>query len=116
MSLKDRAHTRAEAAEEARHDAEQEARLEEQLSRWKRRAAWLGIALALSIATIVPFADGQPLHRYWGNAKFVVYLAMCLLSAFMYALGTAYVVWNYLRSIRAIHKFAPPGSQYRQGK
>lgn len=116
MSPKER--IRAEALEEARQDAEQEARIGRRLSQWKSRTAWLGVALALTIGAIIPFAEGQPLHQYAGNAtKLLVYLAMCLLAAFMYAAGTTYVVWNYQRNIRNIHrKFAPPLSKYRRGK
>ena len=118
MSLKDRARIRAEATEEARQDAEQEVQIQQRLHNWKRRTMWLGVALALCIGVIALFSEGQPLHQYAGaSTKFLVYLAMCLLAVFMYAAGTSYVVWNYLRDIRKIHKkFAPPGSRYRTGK
>ncbi len=116
MDSKERkARLRAEAADEARQDAEREGQLEQRLRSWKRRTFWLGIALALSIGTIVPFFEGQPLHQYAGSTtKVLVYLAMLLLAVFMYSAGTTYVCWNYLREIRKVHKkYAPPGSHYR---
>jgi uncharacterized membrane protein YidH (DUF202 family) len=108
---------RAEAAEEARQDEERESGIERRLRAWKRTTLWVGVALLLCILAIVPFADGGPLHQHAGNStKFLVYLAMCLLAVFMYAVGTSYVVWNYLRATRKTHKkFAPPGSNYRIG-
>ncbi len=117
MSFKNRARIRAEATEEARQDAEQEIQLQRRLRNWKRRMMWLGIALAFCIGAIAPFSEGQPLHQHAGSlTKLFVYLAMCLLAALMYAAGTSYVVWNYLRDIRKIHKkFAPPGSKCRAG-
>ena len=118
MSLKDRARVRAEALEEFRQDAEQERQLQECLSNWKRRTMWVGVALALCIGAIAPFTEGSPLHQYWGRSTTVlVYLAMCLFSAFVYAAGITYTFWKYLRDIRKIHeKFTPPFIKYRTGK
>lgn len=113
----ERTERRIAAAEEARQDAEREAVMERRLRSWKHRTLWVGVALALCIGAIVPFSDGMPLHQYAGSStKVLVYLAMCLLAAFMYAAGTTYNVWNYLRDTRRIHqKFAPPGSKHRTG-
>jgi len=119
MSNKDiRARLRAEAAEEARQDDEQEAQISLRLRKWKRGTAWLGIALAASIVSVVPFSKGYPLHEHAESAgKFLVYLSMILLTAFMWAGATTYNFWRYLRATTGIHrKFAPPGSKYRTGK
>ena len=118
MSLKDRARVGAEALEELRQDAEQERQIQECLRNWKRRTIWVGVALALCIGAIAPFTEGLPLHQYGGRSTTVlVYLAMCLFSAFVYAAGITYTFWKYLRDIRRIHKkFTPPFIKYRTGK
>jgi len=101
--------------QEAREDEEQAARIELRLRRWRRGTAYLGIGLAASIAAVVPFLSGYPLHDRWDVVgKKILLLTMCLLLVFIYAAGTTYNFWSYLRGIRAIHrKFAPPGSKYR---
>jgi len=118
MSLQDRARVRAEALEELRQDAEQERQIQEWLSNWKRRTMWLGVALALCIGAIAPFTEGLSLHQYAGSStKVLIYLAMCLFSAFVYAAGITCMYWKYLRDIRKIHKkFTPPFIKYRTGK
>ena len=118
MSLKEaKARARAAAEEEAKQDAEREALMGRRLRSWKLRTLWLGVALALCIGAIAPFSEGMPLHQYAGSStKLLVYLAMCLLAAFMYAVGTLYVVWNYLRDTKRINRtFAPPGGRGRAG-
>jgi hypothetical protein len=110
MSLKNKARVRAEAIEEARQHAEQEIEAQQYVRKWKRRTMWLGVAFALCIGVIAPFTEGLPLHQYAGRSTTVlVYLAMCLFSAFMFASAMTYVFWKYLRDIRKIHKeFTPP--------
>jgi hypothetical protein len=118
MSLKE-SKERAKAAvmDEVRRDAEREALMKSRLRSWKRRTLWLGIALAVCTGAIAPFSDGMPLHQSAGRSTtFLVYLAMCLLSAFMYSAGTVYVVWKYLKDTRRINRAcAPPGSKNRAG-
>jgi hypothetical protein len=119
MSFKDiKARLRQEAAEEAMQAAEQEAQIEQSIRKWKRRTIYLGVALATSIGSVVPFSEGHPLHGYAGvGGKFFVYLSMCLLAVFMYAAGITYSFWQDLRDTKTAHrKFAPPGSKYRTGK
>jgi len=113
-----KARIRKDAMDEARQDEEQEARLKNNLRKWKRAATWLGIGLAVSIATIVPFLKGHSLHDLWDTVgKKILGLSMCLLVGFMYAAGIAYTRWWYLKGVREINKkFAPPGSKYRMGK
>jgi hypothetical protein len=113
-----KARLRAEATEEARQADEQEARISLRLRKWKRGTAWLGISLAASIAAVVPFLYGNPLHDQWDEiGKKLLLLSMGLLAAFMWAGATTYNFWRYLRATKETHrKFAPPGSKYRTGK
>jgi hypothetical protein len=113
-----KARLRAEAAEEAWQADEQEARIGLRLRKWKLGTAWVGIALAASIISVVPFSKGYPLHEHAESVgKFLVYLSMILLTAFVWAGATTYNFWRYLRDTKETHrKFAPPGSKYRAGK
>jgi hypothetical protein len=112
------ARIRKEAVDEAREAEEQELRIEQRLRKWKRSTISLGIALIASIAGVVPFLDGYPLHDYWDAVgKKILLLSMGLLPAFMWTTVTTYNFWRYLRDTRETHrKFAPPGSKYRAGK
>ena len=112
-----KARIREEAADEARQDEEQEARTEQRLRKWKRGTILLGIAVVASIAAVIPFLAGQPLHAYWDAiGKRILQLAMGMFLAFVYVAGTYSTFWKYLRDMKKIHrKFAPPGSKYRTG-
>ena len=86
---------------ERRRDAEQESDVAQRLRKWKRATICLAIALAASIGSVVPFLEGHTLHEHFaGGAKYLIYLSMCLLSLFMYAAGTTYNFWSYLRALR----------------
>jgi hypothetical protein len=100
------------AMEEKAQDKETELQIEGCLQRWRRRAIWLGIALLGSIAAVVPFLYGYPLHGQWDAVgKKLLVVSMCLLPACMYAVGTTFSFWLYLRNIRKIHReLAPPDS------
>jgi len=94
---------RIRLAQERQQDSMDDTRLTERLQKWKRGTAWLGIALAGSVGSVVPFSKGHSLHDYSPTVgKALVILSMCLLSAFMYAAGTAYNFWWYRRSMRKI--------------
>ena len=117
MSFRElRARVLEEAAQEVRQDEELEARIEQSLQKWRRGAIFLGIALVASIAAVIPFLYGHPLHDQWDVVgKKILLLSMCLWLAFIYTAGTTYVFWSYGRAITKIHrKFAPPGSKYRK--
>jgi nicotinamide riboside transporter PnuC len=104
--------------DEAQQDEEQEERINRRLTNWMRGTKYLGLALFLSIAAVVPFLSGYSLHYRWDAlGKKIVVLAMILFVSFVYAAGTTYNFWVYLRGIKSLHrKFAPPGSKYRIGK
>lgn len=108
-SVKER--IRAEAAEEAKQDEEKEARIELRLRKWKRATMLLGVALVASLLAVTPFAYGHPLHNLWDAVgKRIMQVSAVLFLAFMYAAGTSYTFWSYLRAMKKIHKrFAPPG-------
>ena len=84
----------------------------------ERGTALSGAALAASIAAVVPFLYGYPLHDHWDAwGKKILLVTMCVFVVFIYAAATTYNFWSYLRGIREIHrKFAPPDSKYRTGK
>ena len=89
---------------EKRRDAEQESEVAQRLRKWKRATICLAVALAASIGSIVPFLEGHILHEHFaGGAKYLIYLSMCLPSLFMYAAGTTYNFWSYLRALRKIN-------------
>jgi len=113
VNKKTKAYLRETAADERRQAQELEADIEQRLRKWKRGTVWLGIALASSIVGVVPFLYGYPLHDYWDAiGKKILVLSMCLLSLFMYSVGTTYNFWSYLRTTKNIHrKFAPPDSR-----
>ncbi len=103
---------REEAAEEEREDRELEGRIEARLRRWKLGTIWLGVALSISVGSVVPFLYGYPLHGLWDAVgKKLLVLSMCLLPVFMYAAATTFNFWLYLRDIKKIHReFRPTGS------
>ena len=109
--MKDKAkQKRIRLEEERRRGAEQESSVTQRLRKWKRATTCLGIALAASIGAIVPFLEGHALHEYFaGVGKPLIYLSMCLLSVFMYAAGTTYNFWSYLRALRNINGNASTG-------
>lgn len=101
------------AAAEGEQYKETELQIEQCLRKWKRRAIWLGIALLGSVAAVVPFLYGYPLHNQWDSVgKKLLLLSMCLLPACVYAVGIAFSFWLYLRNIKKIHReFSPPDSK-----
>lgn len=111
-------HMQNEYDEETMLDRQKEEWIEKRLKRWKGGTIWLGIALVSSIAAVVPFLYGYPLHESWDAVgKKILVLSMFLLPIFMYALGITYSFWSYLRAIKKIHRdFAPPGREPQDGK
>jgi hypothetical protein len=94
---------RIQLTEERQKSVNDDDMLTQRLRKWKRGTACLGIALAVSVGSVVPFSKGHSLHEYAPSlGKAFVILSMCLLSAFMYAAGTTYNFWRYRRSMRKI--------------
>lgn len=109
MSINSRSLNPRHPTGETARDKELEGQIQECLQRWRRRATWLGMALLVTIIAIIPFLYGHPLHREWDTiGRKLVLLSMCLLLAFMYAVGTAFNFWLYLRETKKIHRELPP--------
>jgi hypothetical protein len=90
----------------ANRDDEYFRKWEAYLRIWKRRTIGLGIALILSIVSVVPFLDGHFLHRYFEQGRYLIYLSCGLLTLFVGASGLTYNFWSYCRSLRAKDKSA----------
>ena len=61
-------HQDAKARREAfAEELKQDALTEQQLRKWKSGAAWLGLALIVSVGLVMPFSAGHSLHRYAGG-------------------------------------------------
>jgi len=85
-----------EAAAEKEQDKETELQIEQCLQKWKRRAIWLGIALLGTVAAVVPFLYGYPLHNQWDAVgKKLLLLSMCLLPACIFRVGITFNFWLY---------------------
>jgi hypothetical protein len=92
---------RSRLVQESRGQAQDEAMVERQVRTWKRRAAFLGLALMVSTGLVILFLAGHSLHRHFRDVgKALVVTSMCLLGAFMYSAGTAYNLWAYHRALR----------------
>lgn len=82
-------------------DEEYIERWELYVQKWKRRTIGLGIALILSITSVIPFLDGHLLHRYFQQGRYLIYLACALLSPFVGSAALTYNFWSYRRNLRA---------------
>ena len=92
---------------EARHsdELEAEARIRQRLQDWLKVLYLLGLLLAGSAASLVPFLYGHWLHRYWNiQGKAILVLAIGAFICFAFAAGTTYNFWSYLRDMRKVHK------------
>ncbi len=73
--------------------------------KWGRAACYLGLALVVSVASVVPFLYGNPLHRLWNTFGVgLVVLSMGLLLASLYAAATTLNLWLYGASLRKIDR------------
>lgn len=55
-------------AQEHCGQAEDIARVERRASTWKRRPAFLGLALMVNVGLVIPFSDGHSLHSHFRTA------------------------------------------------
>jgi hypothetical protein len=74
-----------------------------QLAKWGRSACYLGIALVICVASVVPFLYGEPLHNLWNTFGVgLVVLSLALLLLFLYAAGTTLNSWWYRADLKKI--------------
>jgi len=67
---------------------------------WKRRMGRLGIATVLAVVSVVPFLQGFPLHEYFEVfGKYLIFVALGCLTAFMYSVGMSIWFWWYCRTL-----------------
>jgi hypothetical protein len=96
---------REPAAKGAQDDAADEAEIARSLHKWKRATLCLGLALAVTIVTAVPFSYGHSLHRYWeAIGKKVLFLSGALWLAVAYSAMMTFIMWKYLRGVKRINK------------
>jgi hypothetical protein len=73
------------------------------LRQWRRNTVRFGVALALSVVSVVPFLYGHALHNHWNSiGKYLVMLSMVLLMVFLFCVKKAFWFWYELREIRKI--------------
>src|SRR6267378_4378841 len=67
---------------------------------WRRRSLYSTAALVLICAFIYQFLAGHALHAYWESfGKYLVFVAMALLVAFVLCAGFFYSAWQALRDV-----------------
>jgi hypothetical protein len=72
------------------------------LDGWRRWMIGFGIALAVSVASVVPFLKGHSLHAHFDPVgKYLIGLSMCFLFFFVGAAALTYNFWVYWRSVKA---------------
>jgi hypothetical protein len=65
---------------------------------WQRRALYSTGALVLSCELVYPFLEGHSLHPYWESfGKYLLFLPMALLLAFLYCNGLWWGAWQARR-------------------
>jgi hypothetical protein len=100
-----------DAVTETEEVAETESAIGRSVHKWKLATVYLGLALVVSVASVVPFLYGHSLHDHWDAVgKYIVLLAMFLLPAFCYAAWTAYNMHLYFRDVKKINQEYPPDS------
>ena len=80
--------------------AEFEAHVTARTRRCQRTALKVGMAFVCNILSIVPFLAGQPLHRYWGTGRYLLFPAGVLLGWFVVSLGSVWASWQSARETR----------------
>ena len=72
---------------------------------WGRATIYLGLALVISVASVVPFLDGNSLHSLWSPfGVALVMISMGLLIVFLYSAATTLNMRMYSQNLRKIDK------------
>jgi hypothetical protein len=75
---------------------------EERLRFWRQRSVLSGLALLVSCLSVSMFLTGHSLHAYWESfGKYLVYLSMGLLLAFLYC---TLLFWGARTALRDLRK------------
>ena len=77
-----------------------EAHASQRMKHCLHNAAWAAAAFCLNVLAIIPFAAGQPLHRYWEHTKFLVLIAMLLWLWLVYKVALVWSSWQSSRDVR----------------
>lgn len=73
------------------------------VAKWKRRTTILAVAFATSALCVIPFLVGNPLHRYFGYGKVLLYVCCSLLTLLTGAAALTFNFTQYLRQLRREH-------------
>jgi len=65
-----------------------------------RAAVRVGALFLLNVMVIVPFAAGQPLHRYWYSTRFLVWIAVGLWVWLVIRIAIVWGTWQAARETR----------------
>ncbi len=66
----------------------------------RKRAWWATGIFTLTNLAIVPFLAGHALHRYWGEAKYLIFVAEAELLWLVYCWALVYGSWQSARETR----------------
>jgi len=78
------------------------------LRRYLRWTAYVGAGIVATIALLVPFLQGNPLHEYADSiGKYVMFVFKILWILFFWLAGMSWVYWSYLREERLIDRGQP---------
>lgn len=84
--------------QEERADFEEHAAA--RLKACKISASKAGAALLINIAMILPFSAGHQFHRYWQQARFLIFTAEALLLWFVLKTASVWSSWQSSRGLR----------------
>ena len=86
-------------------DREEQAQDAEEVRRWRRRAAYLGIGFIVSVLLWMPFFEGGPLHRFWSSfGRIFAVLSLIIFLPCLYCAATTVNLWLYGANLREIDR------------
>ena len=96
-------------------DREERAQIAEEVRRWRRRAAYLGVGLIVSVLLWTPFFKGGPLHRFWSSfGRMFAVLSMIFFLPCLYSAATMVNLWLYGAKLRRIDRQFATGAPNRK--
>jgi hypothetical protein len=95
--------------------SEEQAQIAEEVRRWRRRAAYLGVGLIVSVLLWTPFFEGGPLHRFWSSfGRMFAVLSMIFFLLCLYSAATMVNRWLYGANLRRIDRQFATGAPNRK--